>query len=86
MDEYEQRNPFIDPQRGRIINVQSNEGTGVIDGIYYNFLQNLSGYESIIGRSISVYSCKQGDYCRLQGCCVVATDNAPFEKYDSVVL
>jgi len=48
-------NPYQDPHRGRLDTV-TTDGTGLVtEARQYDFLANLSGHQSIIGRSIAIY-------------------------------
>ena len=76
---YGETNPYQDLSRGRLNNVKSDRNTGAINDMQRNFLQNLSGIESITGRSLSVYKVTSHGKLVLQNCCVIARDASPQE-------
>jgi len=71
LDKWGRRNRFQDPTRGTILNVATATGeTAITDSIQHDFLQNLSGPESILGRSVTIYSVV-GDVLTSLDCCVI---------------
>ena len=72
-------NPYQDPTRGNIENITA-DSTGVIDNdIQKELLQNLSGSQSIIGRSVTVFLLdSDGAFPDTPiGCCVIGFDEQP---------
>jgi len=52
---------------------------GVVDSFQQELLQNLTGYESLIGLSVSLLT-GEGSEEKTTGCCVISRDAAPAEK------
>jgi hypothetical protein len=82
-DKYGRPNAFQDPARGRIASVTLGAAaTTVVDNIENNVLLNLSGKDTIIGRSISVYDMTTDAGGALVttipvACCVIGIDESP---------
>jgi len=77
-DRYQQPNPYQDPSRGILENVTADE-EGAVSSTQQKLLQNLSGPESLIGRSIhltSVAQMEEGDPTP-NACCVIGKDKNP---------
>ena len=72
-------NPYQDPTRGNIDSITA-DSTGAIDNeIQKELLQNLSGSQSIIGRSVTVFLLNSdGTFPDTPiGCCVIGFDEQP---------
>ena len=72
---YGQVNPYQDPTRGRFEKLTSNS-EGVVDKMQDKLEQNMAGYESIIGLSLSLLT-GELESEEVRGCCVIARDAAP---------
>ena len=66
--------------RGRLDSTTAGTD-GKVNSLQYSFLQNLAGPESIIGRSVSIWS--NGEKL---ACCVVGRDASPREDAENKVL
>ena len=75
VNKYGQVNPYQDPARGRIadITTDANGDYAEADTDYDSLMQNLSGKDSIIGRSITLTNEDTG----ASQCCVIARDVIP---------
>jgi hypothetical protein len=78
-DKLGRANPYQDPTRGRFTNVTVDAAGAVIDSMQKGILLNLSGYGSIMGRSIAIYNVDaNGDLdANPTGCCVIGVDATP---------
>ena len=75
VNKYGQVNPYQDPTRGRFADI-TTDTTGnyaEADSDYDHLLQNLSGKDSLIGRSITLTNEATG----ASQCCVIARDVIP---------
>ena len=66
--------------RGRLDSTTAGTD-GKVNSLQYSFLQNLAGPETIIGRSVSIWS--EGEKL---ACCVVGRDASPREDAENKVL
>ena len=73
-------NPYQDPTRGNIDCVDTDGDGNITNSIQKEVLQNLSGHDSIIGRSVTVFQ-KDSDGnipdADPLGCCVIGYDAQP---------
>jgi len=78
-------NPYSDQTRGRIAPVTSMAGLTEITLDQPKFLQNLGGYNSILGKSIFVTQPNLGNNPPVEtvACCVIAQKAAPVLEDDS---
>ena len=79
IDENGHQNPYQDPSRGRLDLVTVDPKGGVRDATQEKVLINLSGFYSVIGRSILIYDQTVDDNNKLinehpLGCCVIGID------------
>ena len=85
-DAYGRPNPYQDFSRGRLDALTIDSNAEVVDGVQNYLLQNLSGKDSIIGHSISLYLAELKDIDELPGdtftsieaCCTIALDETPY--------
>ena len=78
-DKLDRPNPYQDPSRGRLANVTA-DATGVVaDATQKGVLVNLSGYGSIMGRSMTLLATDADGNATgtALGCCVVGIDEKP---------
>ena len=81
-DKYGQNNPYQDPARGRLPAQKSDANGAIASSTTNNVLLNLSGDNSIIGRSIVIYNnAKDANGNRTSstpmGCCIIGYDKNP---------
>ena len=69
-------NPYADKTRGRIVGL-ATDGTGAASLMQKTLLQNLSGKESIIGKSLSLFKVVENMDDELIDCCVIGEDALP---------
>merc|ERR1711862_246393 len=69
-------NPYADKTRGRIVGL-ATDGTGAASLMQKTLLQNLSGKESIIGKSLSLFKVVENMNDELIDCCVIGEDALP---------
>ena len=69
-------NPYADKTRGRI-NPFTSDDTGAASIMQKTLLQNLSGKESLIGKSLSLFKVVEGMDDELIDCCVIGEDELP---------
>lgn len=85
-DKMNRFNPFQDPTRGRIGDITTDANGAVSDLVQKNVLVNLSGSDSIIGRSVGVYdSGYASDNVTLTDtgaadCCVIGYDKVDADE------
>ena len=70
ISKYGTRNPFQDPSRGRIADL-TTDATGSVDVDPTFVLQNMTGKDGILGRSITLLN------DALAVCCTIAVDVTP---------
>ena len=74
IDNYGIRNPYQDPSRGRIDNLQAPETATTISAEPTFVLQNMLGKDGILGRAITVQDIVTQTNI---ACCVIAIDDTP---------
>ena len=84
VDKYGRSNPFQDPSRGRIANKTTDVNGMIEEVIDRDILQNLAGYHSLIGRSISFFKedsededSDDDDDDDEVGCCAIVLERPP---------
>ena len=70
---YGQANPHQDPTRGRFEEIKA-DAAGLVSEEQSALLQNFSGEEALIGRSLALMA---GDETTPRACCVIARDVNP---------
>lgn len=72
-------NPYQDPSRGNIDDIVADANGAITNSIQKEVLQNLSGHDSIIGRSVTVFQKNDDGTLPSQpiGCCVIGYDAQP---------
>jgi hypothetical protein len=74
VNRYNVPNPYQDPTRGRIVEVTADENGSVVQDMR-EYLGNLSGHESIAGRSIHLTPVGALDPV---ACCAIGDDKDPY--------
>ena len=70
-------NPYQDPSRGNIDMITADSNGDIDNEIQKELLQNLSGHDSLIGRSVSVFDVADDGTQTLIGCCNIGYDKQP---------
>ena len=73
---YGVENPYSDKTRGRITGI-TTDASGAASLMQKTLLQNLSGKESLVGKSISLFKVVEGMDDQLIDCCVIGEDALP---------
>ena len=70
------KNPYQDPKRGKIPSVKANSTGNLVAKTETNVLLNLSGDNSIIGRSVAIIEDGVTDF--IIDCCTIGYDKNPY--------
>ena len=78
-DKLDRPNPYQDPTRGRLANVTVDASGVATDLVQKGILLNLSGYGSIMGRSMTLFATDSdgAPTGSALGCCVIGVDAKP---------
>ena len=77
VNKYGVANPYQDPSRGRISDINTDEN-GDVTFFESNILQNLTGKEGVLGRSLTISS-KVDEVITLIDCCTIGIDITPLK-------